>query len=236
MNESSLHTGFSRTETALRHAFPVTLPVLFGYLAIGIPFGIMVVKAGYPWFLSPIMGIFMYAGAGQYIAIGLFAAGVPLSGLLVTTLMVNIRHIVYGLSLTEKFKNTGKLKPYLIFSLTDETYALLTGVNVPENVPPGYFYTAVAGLNQLYWVTGSCIGALAGKYIPYSFAGIDFALTALFAVLLVNQLRTTTNALPAVIGTVCAILSLLIVGKPNMLLVALAAGLAVLILLRGKQK
>jgi 4-azaleucine resistance transporter AzlC len=222
--------------TALRAAFPVTIPVLFGYLAIGIPFGLMLVKAGYPWWLAPIMSILMYAGAGQYIAIGLFAAKVPLAGMIVTMLMVNIRHIVYGLSLIGKFREVGRWKPYLVFALTDETYALLTGVKVPMNVKPGAFYGSVAALDQSYWIIGSLIGALAGSFIPFSFTGIDFALTALFAVLLIDQLRRTKDPIPACIGLAAAILALIVIGPANMLIVALAAGIATLILVRGREK
>lgn len=231
--------GFSRRQgsfgNALRLAFPVTVPVLFGYIAIGIPFGLMLVKAGYPWWLSPLMSLLMYAGAGQYIAIGLFAAGAPLSGMLVTMLAVNIRHIVYGLSLIDRFKVAGKWKPYLVFSLTDETYALMTGVKVPDTVSPAKYYASIAILDQSYWIAGSVIGSLAGTLIPFSFTGIDFALTALFAVLLIDQLKRTKDLIPALIGISCAVLALVAVGPRNMLIAALASSLAVLVLVRGRK-
>lgn len=233
---------FSRRNTArhaadcVRAAFPVTVPVLFGYLAIGIPFGLMLVKAGYPWWLAPVMSCLMYAGAGQYIAVGLFAAGVPLPAMLVTILAVNIRHIVYGLSLIERFKEAGKWKPYLVFALTDETYALLTGVQVPPNVSTSGFYGAVAVLDQSYWVIGSVIGAVAGSLIPVPLTGVDFALTALFAVLLIDQLRRTGDIVPALIGIFCAAAALVAVGPKNMLIVALAGSLAALALVRGRNR
>ena len=233
---SPQNTRRKRALFALRAAFPVTVPVLFGYIAIGIPFGLMLVKAGYPWWLSPLMSLLMYAGAGQYIAVGLFAAGVPLSAMLVTMLAVNIRHIVYGLSLIERFKVAGRWKGYLVFSLTDETYALLTGVKVPENVRPASFYASVALLDQSYWVIGSLIGALAGSLIPFSFAGIDFALTALFAVLLIDQLARTKDFVPAIIGIACSVAALAIAGPKNMLIAALAASLAALAILKGRKK
>lgn len=225
-----------KTRFAFREAFPVTLPVLFGYLAIGIPFGLILVGAGYPWWLAPIMSLLMYAGAGQYISIGLFTAGVPLAGILLTMLMVNIRHIVYGLSLIGKFRPVGAWKPYLVFSLTDETYALLTGVEPPRNVSPGAFFGSIALLNQCYWVTGSIIGALAGAWIPFTFAGVDFALTALFVVLLLDQLRASRDAVPVAIGMATAIAALFTVGKSNMIIAALAGGVALLALLRGSSK
>lgn len=218
----------------LRVAFPATVPVLFGYLSIGIPFGLLLVKTGYPWWLAPLMSLTMYAGAGQYIAIGLFAAGVPLAASLATMLMVNIRHIVYGLSLIEPFRDSGRWKPYLVFSLTDETYAILTGVAVPQNVRPASFYGTVAALNQSYWVLGSLIGAVAGYALPFSFRGVEFALTALFAVLLVDQLRRTRDLVPAGIGVIAAIAALVLTGPSRMLIAALAGALAVLIAARGR--
>lgn len=237
MNSPASHTpGTVISVSFLRKVFPITMPVLFGYIAIGIPFGLMLVKAGYPWWLSPLMSMFMYAGAGQYVAVGLFAAGTPLPAMAVTMLMVNIRHIVYGLSLMKKFENTGRWKPYLVFSLTDETYAILTGISVPPSQAPGPFYGTIAALNQLYWITGSIIGALAGEIIPFSFEGIDFALTALFMVLLMDQLGRRGNRIPAVIGGVCAILALIVLGPGNMLIASLAGAMAFLILLRGIQQ
>ncbi len=218
----------------LRAAFPATVPVLFGYLSIGIPFGLLLVKTGYPWWLAPLMSLTMYAGAGQYIAIGLFAAGVPLAASLATMLMVNIRHIVYGLSLIEPFRDSGRWKPYLVFSLTDETYAILTGVAVPQNVRPASFYGTVAALNQSYWVLGSLIGAVAGYALPFSFRGVEFALTALFAVLLVDQLRRTRDLVPAGIGVIAAVAALVLAGPSRMLIAALAGALAVLIAARGR--
>ncbi len=218
----------------LAQSFPVTLPVLFGYIAIGVPFGLMLVKAGYPWWLSPIMSLVMYAGAGQYIAIGLFASKAPFSAMVLTMLMVNIRHIVYGLSLIKQFRIAGAWKPYLIFSLTDETYALLTGVKVPPRIPAGPFYGMIALLNQSYWILGSTLGAIAGQLIPFSFRGVDFALTALFAVLLIDQIRRTKDVVPPIIGFGCAIASVLFAGSSNMLIVALISSMVLLILVRGR--
>jgi Predicted branched-chain amino acid permease (azaleucine resistance) len=217
----------------------ITLPVLFGYLAIGIPFGLMVVNAGYPLWVAPVMSAVMYAGAGQYIAVGLFAAGAPLGAIALTELLVNIRHIVYGLSLITKFKNVGKWKPYLVFALTDETYSILTGCNVPDGADAGTFYGTIALLDQTYWVAGTLIGAVAGKLIPFSFSGIDFALTALFAVLLIDQLVKTHDAMPPVTGALAAGAAVLlahfgVMPSGNILIAALAFGIAALMLVRGR--
>ena len=216
----------------LVQAFKVTTPVLFGYLAIGIPFGLMLVNAGYPWWLAPIMSVLMYAGAGQYMAVSLFAAGASLSITAITMLLLNIRHIVYGLSLITPFKDTGKWKPYLIFALTDETYALMTSCPLPRGVSPGSFYGAIAVLDHLYWIAGSLIGAVAGTLIPFSFAGVDFALTALFAVLLIDQVKKSKDMVPPIIGFVVTIGAILLVPSDYVLLASLAAGVAILMLVR----
>ncbi|MCK9169420.1 MAG: AzlC family ABC transporter permease [Treponema sp.] len=220
-------------------AVKTTLPVFFGYLAIGIPFGLMIVNAGYPVWLAPVMSLTMYAGAGQYIAIGLFATGASLGTIVLTELLVNIRHIVYGLSLITRFKNTGKWKPYLIFALTDETYSILTGCDVPNGADTGKYYGIIALLDQSYWIAGSIIGAAAGKLIPVSLTGVDFALTALFAVLLIEQLEKSHDFQPAVIGIIvtCAAILLVhcgIMPSGNILIAALAFGFAALILTRGR--
>jgi 4-azaleucine resistance transporter AzlC len=211
-------------------AFKITSPVLFGYIAIGIPFGLIVVQVGYPWWLAPLMSIVMYAGAGQFLAIGLFSAGASLSAMLITIALVNIRHIIYGLSLITPFKETGRWKPYLIFALTDETYALMTGCEVPPDNNPGTFYGLIALFDHLYWISGTLIGAVIGSLIPFPLEGIDFALTALFVVLLLDQLKKKENRKSAVIGGICGIAALFIFGAENMLITALALGIACLVL------
>lgn len=221
-------------------AVRVTIPVFFGYIAIGIPFGLMLVNAGYPWWLAPIMSVTMYAGAGEYIAVGLFASGAHLATIAVAQLAVNIRHIVYGLSLITKFKNTGKWKPYLVFALTDETYALLTGCTLPQGAEPGPFYGTIAVLDHLYWIAGSTIGAVAGTLIPFDFAGVDFALSALFAVLLIDQIRNSRDWFPPVIGCATTTAAIVlwkfgILPGQHILIVALTAGIAAIALVRGRK-
>ncbi|MCR5724928.1 MAG: AzlC family ABC transporter permease [Treponema sp.] len=222
-----------------RRALKTTTPVFFGYIAIGIPFGLMLVNAGYSWWLAPLMSMIMYAGAGEYIAVGLFAAGTSLSTILVAELLINVRHIVYGLSLISKFKDTGRWKPFLIFALTDETYALLTCCTIPQEAPKGAYLGTIALLDYLYWIAGSTIGAIAGTVIPFSFAGVDFALTALFAVMLINQIRASHDVIPPVIGcctTAGAIIlsSFGLLPSEHILIIALALGLSAIVLFRGR--
>lgn len=172
----------------LKIALKTTIPVFLGYITCGSAFGLVTVNAGYPWWLAPLMGIFIYAGAGQFLAISLFTSGTPLPVILITELLLNIRHIVYGLPLINHFKNCRHTKPYLIYALTDETFSILTTTNLPPNVSAEDYYFTVSLLDQAYWVGGSMIGAIAGTLIPFDMTGVDFALTALFAVLTVDQI------------------------------------------------
>ena len=173
----------------LKVALRTTIPVFLGYISCGTAFGLITINAGYPWWLAPAMGILMFAGAGQFFAIPLFAAGTPIPLILATELLLNIRHIVYGLPLINQFKECRRSKPYLIFALTDETFSILTTTNVPPGVKPEEYYFTVSILDQAYWVGGSLIGAVAGAMIHFDFTGVDFALTALFAVLSIDQIQ-----------------------------------------------
>ena len=173
----------------LKVALRTTIPVFLGYISCGAAFGLITINAGYPWWLAPAMGILMFAGAGQFFAIPLFAAGTPILLILATELLLNIRHIVYGLPLINQFKECRRSKPYLIFALTDETFSILTTTNVPPGVKPEEYYFTVSILDQAYWVGGSLIGAVAGAMIHFDFTGVDFALTALFAVLSIDQIQ-----------------------------------------------
>ena len=228
------------SQVHFRRAARTTIPVFFGYIAIGIPFGLMLVNAGYPWWLSVVMSVFMYAGAGEYMAVALFAAGTPLAAILLAELFVNIRHIVYGLSLITRFKDVGKWKPLLVFLLTDETYALLTDVTVPDGADAGAYYGTIAVLDYMYWITGSVIGALLGTVLPFSFAGVDFALTALFTVLLINQVRASKDFLPPAIGIATTVVAIVlfragILPGQHIILAAIALGLAALVAVRGRK-
>jgi 4-azaleucine resistance transporter AzlC len=173
--------------------FKLTMPVLSGYVTLGIAFGLMVVTTGYPFWVAPFVSIVLFAGASQFLAISLCAAGAPITSIVLSVFVLNLRHAVYGLSLLEPFRRSGKWRPYLIFALSDETFALMTGCPGPETLSPrmreGTFYGTIALLDQSYWVLGTVIGAAAGALLPVDFAGVEFALTALFAVILLDQLK-----------------------------------------------
>ncbi|MGI5963448.1 MAG: AzlC family ABC transporter permease [Lawsonibacter sp.] len=218
----------------LTAAFPVTIPVLMGYLAIGMAFGLMLQSAGYGVIWAFFMSLTIYAGSGQYLGVSLLATGAPLSQVAFLTLMINFRHLVYGLSMLEKFRGMGVRKLYMMFSLTDETYALLSAAKPPQGVEEHDYYFAIAVLNQSYWILGSVLGSLAGAALGFDTAGVDFAMTALFLVIAVGQWKAAGSHLPALLGGVATLISLLLVGAEEMLLPALGIIVLALVLLRPK--
>ena len=206
---------------AFQTAFPFTIPVMTGYLFIGIAFGVMYQEKGYNFLWAILMSVLVYAGSGQYLAVNFFAPGVSFLDVVFMTFMVNVRHIFYGLSLLERFGKMGKKRLYMIFSLTDETYSLFFITKVPKDVAEDKFLFAIALLDQIYWVVGSAIGALAGALIPFDAEGIDFAMTALFIVIFVEQWLAGGNRIPAMIGICAALLLRLICGSDNFILPAM---------------
>jgi len=200
---------------ALRAAFPHTIPVLMGYLAIGLVFGWMLSSIGFGPLWAGAMSLTIYAGSGQYLGVDLLAQVSPLLQVAVLTLIINFRHLVYGLSMLEKFKGMGWRKVYMIFSLTDETYALLAGVQPPEDVDEKRFYFWISLLNHLYWIAGGLIGAVAGSLITINTEGIDFAMTALFIVIAIGQWQSAQRHFPALLGAGGAVVCLLIFGSEN---------------------
>ncbi len=175
---------------SFKEAVYTSLPVLGGYSVLGFAFGLLVIGAGLPWFAATLMSLIIFAGSGQFVLVGLLAAAAPLSSIALTTLMVNSRHMFYGLSYIEFFSSMGVRRWYMIFSLTDETYALLSLIRGEEKSPEEKRTLAwmVAGLNHLYWIGGSTAGALAGTYLPLASEGVEFSMTALFIVILIEQL------------------------------------------------
>lgn len=225
----------------LAAAFPVTIPVFMGYLSIGMAFGLMLQAVGYGPVWAVFMSLVIYAGSGQYLGCTLLATAAPLPQVAMLTLLLNFRHIFYGLSLLDKFRGTGWRKPYMIFALTDETYALLTSVEPPEGVDRADFYFAISVLDHSYWVLGSLIGGTIGSLIKFDTTGIDFAMTALFVVIAVEQWKAAGKGgrkhIPALLGFVCTIASVVItrmLGSDNMLIPALIAICILLLTLRGQ--
>lgn len=219
---------------AFRAALPATIPVLMGYLSIGIAFGLMLEAVGYNVIWSFFMSLTIYAGSGQYMGVELLRDGAALTSVAMLTLILNFRHLVYGLSMLEKFRGMGWRKLYMIFSLTDETYALLSSARVPERVDPHAYYFAIALLDHAYWILGSVIGSVAGALIQFDTTGIDFAMTALFLVIAVDQWESYPSHLPALLGCGITVASLTLLGADAMLIPALCVIILSLLLLRAR--
>ncbi|WP_130864086.1 AzlC family ABC transporter permease [Bacilliculturomica massiliensis] len=217
---------------ALKAAFPCTVPIMLGYLSIGIAFGLLFQNAGYNFVWAFGMSVLVYAGAMQFIAVSILTSGLSLIQAAVMTLLVNIRHMFYGLSFLDTFSKMGKAKGYMIFSLTDETYSLLCSIQSPEDVDPKKFLFSVSFLNQCYWVAGSVLGSLLGSFITFDTTGMDFAMTALFIVIFLDQWKAYKTHRPALIGLAASAAVLIAVGPDNMALPAMLLITALLLVFR----
>ena len=210
----------------LKAVFLDTVPVLTGYLFLGMGFGILLSENGYGVLWALAMSIFVFAGSGQYLAVSLLANSSGLLSAAIATLLVNARHLFYGISLLEKYKGAGKKKPYLIFALTDETYSLVTQNEPPEGMSRHSYCFTVSVLDHIYWITGCTLGALVGQFIPINYEGIEFVLTALFVTMFVDRWLTNKDHFSAIVGVCATLVSLLLFGSeffliPAMVLIAL---------------
>ena len=218
----------------VKAAFLKSLPVMAGYIILGTGFGILAHSAGYGLLWSFAMSLLIYAGSMQYVGISLMAGGASVLTVILTTVMVNARHLFYSISMLGRYQNAGRRKPYLVFSLTDETYSLLCDGKVPEGLDPDRFRFLVSLFNHSYWVLGSVIGSLAGSVLPFSAAGIEFSMTALFLASFVEQWITAKDRIPAVTGLAGTLLCLLIFGPSDFLIPAMLLITLLLTLFRNR--
>ncbi|WP_456458669.1 AzlC family ABC transporter permease [Nitratifractor sp.] len=218
----------------LRAAFKASIPVMMGYSVLGFAFGLLMTSQGYPWMLPLAMSVLIYAGALQFLALGFFQAKAGLGQIFVASIFVNIRQAFYGLSLLKKFKKAGRLRPYLIFALTDETYALMTTLREDPRLKRRWYLFFLAALNQSYWVGGTLAGALFGRMVRFDTRGLDFSLTALFVVLAMEQYKQRRDALPFLIGAAASLIALTLVSRDRMLITAIALALLGMFALREK--
>ena len=204
-------------------AFIKTLPVMAGYLVLGFGFGVILEQSGFGILWALAMSITIFAGSMQYVAVSLLSGGVSLVTAAITTLMVNARHLFYGISMIEPYKHAGKLKPYMMFGLTDETYSLVCTTVCPEDMNFHRYAFFVTLLDHIYWIAGGALGVLAGALIPINFQGVEFAMTALFITVFVEQWKNTKNHIPSIIGVLASVLCLVIFGGDSFLIPAMIA-------------
>jgi 4-azaleucine resistance transporter AzlC len=218
-------------KSTFKKAFFSTIPVMAGYLVMGMALGILMEEKGYGFLWSGFMSLTVYAGSMEFVAVELLSTGSSLISAAVMTLLVNARHLFYGLSLLDKYGSVGKIKPYLIFGLTDETYALVCN-GAPEGTEKKWYYFFVTILDHCYWICGSMIGGMLGAAITFDTTGIDFAMTALFVVIFTEQCLSTKDHVPALIGVGATVLCLVIFGVSNFLIPSMLL-ITVLLLLLG---
>ena len=217
-----------------KKAFEVSIPVMMGYLVLGFAFGLLLVSMSYDWYLAPLMSVFIYAGALQFVAIGFFNAKMGFIDIAIASLFINIRQSFYGLSLLKRFKDTKPFKNYLIFALTDETYGLLTSIKEDKTLSKKHFYFYLAALNQSYWIFGTLLGSIICLNIHFNTAGLEFSLTALFVVLCLEQYKNLRNIYPFLIGGSSALFSLCFVSSDKMLIASIVISIISLLVLKSR--
>ena len=218
----------------LRYAVKHSFPIFISFVPVALAYGVLMESAGYNFIWTGACSLFVLAGSLQYLMVSFFAGGVSLATVAVMALMVNSRHIFYGLSFIEKFRSFGLWKYFLIFSLTDENYSLHCSHNFPDDINEKWAYVVTAALPWLYWVVLNIAGALIGTLIPFDTTGIDFALTALFIVILIEQMKGADNRLPAFLAFASSIVCLFFFGPSNFILPSLLITVALLTILRAR--
>lgn len=206
---------------ALSHVFPKTIPIMTGFLFLGFSLGMLAVSKGFPPYLPVLMALFIFAGSMEFVTLQLLLAAFnPLQALLLT-LMVNARHLFYGLAMLDKYHHLGWQQPYLIFGMCDESFSINVTLDLPQDLDRGWAYFHVTLLNQLYWVCATALGAFIGPYLPINVKGMDFVLNALFIVLLIEQWRSHRQHSAAFIGLGSSALCLVLFGPENFMIPAM---------------
>lgn len=217
---------------ALKCAFPHTLPILAGFLFLGITCGIYMNVSGFSFWYPMLMSMTIFAGSMEFVAVNLLLGAFDPLQALAMTLMINARHLFYGISMLDKYQGTGWKKWYLIFGMCDESFSVNYTAQVPEDVDRGWFMFFVTLLNQLYWVTGATLGGIFGSFLHFNTEGLDFVMTAMFVVIFLNQWLKEKNHASSLLGLGLSLLCLIAFGADNFILPAMAAILAALTLLR----
>ena len=219
---------------AFRAALPHTIPIFIGFLCLGMSYGFLMKSKGFGFMYPVMMSLIVFAGSMQFVAVELLLSAYNPWYALVLTIMVNARHLFYGISMLDKYKNTGVKKLYLIFGMCDESFSINCTVTPPGDVDRGWFMFFVTLLNQFYWVLGTALGALLGYVLRFDTTGIEFVMTAMFVVIFLNQWEESKDHRPALIGVGSSLLCLFLFGSEGFIIPAMA--LIVLCFTVGKGK
>ena len=227
-----METSKSIKLRALRAAFPHTIPILAGFLFLGFTYGVYMRVSGFAFWYPMLTSITVFGGSLEFIIVNLLLGAFNPLQAFAMTLMVQARHLFYGISMLDKYRNLGRKKLYMIFGMCDESFSINCSVNVPHDIDRGWFYFFVTLLNQLYWITGATLGGVCGSLISFSTEGLDFAMTAMFVVILLEQLLKKQQHISELIGVGVSTLCLILFGADDFMLPAMAAILGMLTLLR----
>ncbi len=217
---------------ALRAAFPYTIPIMAGFLFLGMTYGVTMVASGSPFWVPMLTSVTVFGGSLEFALVGFLQSPFNPIATLIMAIMIQARHLFYGLTMLDRYRDLGTKKPYMVFGLCDETFSIVCSVDAPGGVSQAWFMFFVTLLDQLYWVTGCTLGALGGMLIHFNTQGLDFAMTALFVVIFIGQWQKDKQHISALLGLGLSLLSLLIFGPENFLIPAMIAILAALAILR----
>ena len=217
---------------ALRAAFPHTIPIMTGFLFLGMTYGIYMNVSGFSFWYPMFMSMTIFAGSMEFVTVNLLLGAFHPMQALWMTLMINARHLFYGISMLDKYKGTGFKKLYLIFGMCDESFSINYMADIPEDVDKGWFMTWVTVLNQFYWVLGATLGGIFGSFIVFNTEGLEFVMTALFVVIFLEQWLKEKNHTSAIAGLAISVLCLIFFGKEDFIIPAMLGILGVMTLLR----
>lgn len=221
---------------AFKAAVPHTLPICIGFLFLGMSYGFLMRSKGFSFIYPMLMSLFIFAGSMEFVTVNLLLSTFnPLHAFLLA-LMVNARHLFYGVSMLQKYQNVGLKKLYLIYGMCDESFTINCTVTPPPDIDKGWFMFFVTLLNHIYWVSGATLGALLGYVIHFDTTGIEFVMTALFVVMFTKQWSETEHHTSAFIGIGCSLLCLLLLGSENLILPAMVLIIICFTLARKKNK
>ncbi|MEH6901450.1 MULTISPECIES: azaleucine resistance protein AzlC [Bacillus] len=219
-------------KTAFYAAFPHTLPILAGFIFLGIAYGIFMHSLGFSAIYPIIMSFLIFAGSMEFVAANFLLGEFHLMNVLFITLMINARHLFYGISMLDKYRGTGKKKFYLIYGMCDESFAINYTAEIPANVDKGWFMFFVTLFNHLYWVAGAAIGGIFGSYVNFNTEGLEFVMTALFIVIFIEQWMKEKKHYSALTGLGLSVVSLMLFGESQFIIPAMLGILGFLTILR----
>lgn len=219
---------------ALKAAFPYTIPILAGFVFLGMTCGIYSISLGLPWWIPPLMAIMIFAGSAEFLVASMLVSPFSPLSTFVLVFIVNARHLFYGLSMLERFRGLGKLRYYLTFGMCDETFSINYATEPPAGIDRGWFMFFVTLLNHLYWIAGCTLGSLAGRVLAVEVEGVSFAMTALFVVIFLDQWLRDKQHVSAIIGIVAAAVALVVFGADAFMIPAMVLILVATVALRGR--